>query len=460
MKWGAHEVDGRIAAKAAVKIRAALRQSIDAKRVFELYKESDPAITDNEAQDNARARAWAMLNIRINNNALITALMRTWAEGFLLGEDSAREAIREAREAKKALAGEVDWANWKAGDRATALLIQPPNAFKRLLEKQGVAIKGLDKTGYDRVGTALSRSLRLGLSGTSAAREISNAIGDPSRALTIAITETNRAVSLGAMKTYKEAHLEKMEWAAIDPCPECAQNDGQVIDIGGTFNSGAQQPPAHPHCRCALLPVIPDYETNEAGVVNIIPPETPVPTLSGRIIAKDDLDVESNFQVFRGMDLDAKDLEALEQYTQFEYHDINAELREGISGNRYVPKLDKIMRESPGLPVDTITFRGVSNGPQGDFAKELLSKPIGTVFSDKGYTSTSFDREVAERFSAGWKDSVLLEIKNPAGQKGISVEALVDNPDSTGEYEWLLPRGTKFKIVGKTDSVIQVEIVK
>lgn len=274
MIWGAHEVDGRIAARAAVKLRAALRQSIDAKRLFQLYKESDPIVTDNEAQDNARARAWAMINMLPNNQALINALMYLWAEAFVLGEDSAKDAIRQARELKKAPEEGVDWANWKPGDRASALLITPPKAFQSLLSRSGVAIRGLDKTGYDRVGTALARSIRLGLGDTNAAKLINDAIGDPARALTIAITETNRAVSLGAMKTYREAGLEKMEWETSDPCPECVQNQGQIVQIGGTFNSGAQQPPAHPNCRCALLPVIPDYETNEAGVVDVAPTVT------------------------------------------------------------------------------------------------------------------------------------------------------------------------------------------
>jgi len=279
MIWGAHEVDGRIAARAAVKLRAALRQSIDAKRLFQLYRESDPLTTDNEAQDNARARAWAMINMLPNNQAVINALMYLWAEAFVLGEDSANEALRQAREAKKAPETGVDWANWKPGDRASALLITPPKAFQSLLSRSGVAIRGLDKTGYDRVGTALSRSIRLGLGDTNAAKLINDAIGDPARALTIAITETNRAVSLGAMKTYREAGLEKMEWAVSDPCPECAQNSGQVVEIGGTFNSGAQQPPAHPNCRCALLPVLPEYETNELGVRDVMTPTTGAETM-------------------------------------------------------------------------------------------------------------------------------------------------------------------------------------
>jgi hypothetical protein len=44
------------------------------------------------------------------------------------------------------------------------------------------------------------------------------------------------------------------------PCEKCAQNIGQVVELGSSFNSGQIQPPAHPHCRCNLLPEIPDYE--------------------------------------------------------------------------------------------------------------------------------------------------------------------------------------------------------
>jgi hypothetical protein len=62
-----------------------------------------------------------------------------------------------------------------------------------------------------------------------------------------------------------------MEWAVSDPCPECAINSGAVVNIGSTFPSGANQPPAHPHCRCALLPVIPEFEPNANGVVDIAP---------------------------------------------------------------------------------------------------------------------------------------------------------------------------------------------
>jgi hypothetical protein len=272
MNIGAHKADVRIATNNARKIQAALRQGIDAKRVIAAYRKSQPNATKNPAADRARARAWAMLNMRINNEPLLEVLQRTWAEGFVLGEAYGDEAIARAREAKKADNPDyIDWDNWRPGDAATATLLRPPGAFQELLGRARVTIKDLDQTGYDRVGTALADSIAQGLSDTRSARLINDAIGNPARALSIAITETNRAMSQGAISRYKAAKLEQMEWEVSDPCPTCAMNANQVIEIGGTFNSGAQMPPAHPHCRCVLLPVIPEFEPDANGVVDVMP---------------------------------------------------------------------------------------------------------------------------------------------------------------------------------------------
>jgi SPP1 gp7 family putative phage head morphogenesis protein len=267
MRAGAHNADVRIAVINSRKIQAALRQGIDAKRVLAAYRKTQPNVSDKPVQDRARARAWAMLNMRINNEPLIEVLQRTLAEGFVLGEAYGNEEIARAREAKKAANDYIDWDNWRPGDAATATLLRPPKAFQELLGRARVTIKDLDQTGYDRVGTALADSIEQGLSDTRAARLINDAIGSPSRALTIAITETNRAMSQGAISRYQAAKLEQMEWSTSDPCPECAMNSGQVIDIGGTFNSGAQMPPAHPHCRCTAFLMPPDRGLNDAEYI-------------------------------------------------------------------------------------------------------------------------------------------------------------------------------------------------
>lgn len=274
MNSGAHNADVRIATNNARKIQAALRQGVDAKRVIAAYRRTNPHTSKNLAQDRARARAWAMLNMRINNEPLLEILQRTWADGFALGQAYGDEQIARAREATKAASDYVDWDNWKPGDAATATLLRPPKAFQELLGRARVTIKDLDQTGYDRVGTALADSIEQGLSDTRAAKLINDAIGSPARALSIAITETNRAMSYGAISRYKAAKLEQMEWATSDPCPICAMNSGAKVNIGSTFPSGAEMPPAHPHCRCAILPVIPEFAENEHGVVDVIKPAT------------------------------------------------------------------------------------------------------------------------------------------------------------------------------------------
>ena len=259
---GALKADGRLAAKNAVKIRAALRQVVDFKRVFNKYQETMPQPTDNPAQDRTRARSWIMLNVYINDEPLRLAVTRAWQEAFILGEVAADEWLRKTREAKKADDIEVNWDTWKPGDVDTAINIKN---FQKYLAKVNADsyFKKFNKETVVNLGTALSDSIAAGLDAESAAVMIGQHVASPSRALTIAITEQNRAMSFSSIERYKEAGLQKMEWAVSDPCDICAKNDGQVIQIGQSFASGDQQPPAHPHCRCVLLPVIPGMEDDD-----------------------------------------------------------------------------------------------------------------------------------------------------------------------------------------------------
>jgi SPP1 gp7 family putative phage head morphogenesis protein len=273
---GALKADGRIAAKNAVKIRAALHQVTDFKRVFDKYQETQPQPTDNTAQDRTRARSWLILNVYLNDEPLRQTVMRAWAEAYVLGQTAADEWIKKTKEANKADDIEVNWDNWKPGDKATALLLNPTKGFEAYLQSTGGAsyFKKFNKETIVNLGTALSDSIALGLDAESAAVMIGRHVASPSRALTIAITEQNRAMSFGSIERYKEAGLQKMEWAVSDPCDVCAKNDGQVIVIGQTFASGDAQPPAHPHCRCVLLPVIPGMEDEPEipGATMVVPP--------------------------------------------------------------------------------------------------------------------------------------------------------------------------------------------
>jgi hypothetical protein len=271
------DADARIAAKNAVKVVAALRQTFDAKATYERYLSTQPAKSDNPAQDRARARAWAILNVNPNMQSLNTVMQRLLAEGYVTGEAFADEQLRIARELKKADDIYVDWANWKPGDRAAALLLRPPNAFQQLLQSQGITLKEMSQTTVRDIGNAIADAVDLGMSAERSAKNIMRQVASPARALSIAITEQNRAISYATINRYKEAGLEKMEWEVSNPCDKCAPNANQVVQIGGTFNSGNTQPPAHPHCRCVLIPVLPTFEDEQMTGATLVTPPTPTP---------------------------------------------------------------------------------------------------------------------------------------------------------------------------------------
>jgi hypothetical protein len=276
MTWErALEADARLAARNALLIRAALRQQFDAERAFEGYARTMPDTNLSLPQQRLRARAWAIVNIRPNLEPLKEVLARIWAQGYALGDTAAREALLEAKEAQKAEAqGIVDWSKWKPGDAVAALLLKPPRAFQELFQSQGITFKGFSDTTLTEIGNALGEAIHLGLDAKQSAKLIANHVASPARALSIAITEQNRAISQATVNRYKDAGLQQHEWLVFDPCVTCAKNANIKENIGAPFPSGDTQPPAHPHCRCVLAPVIPGFDdpANTAGSIVTAPP--------------------------------------------------------------------------------------------------------------------------------------------------------------------------------------------
>lgn len=78
----------------------------------------------------------------------------------------------------------------------------------------------------------------------------------PRRALNIARTETATAQEAGSLAYYKAAGVPRKKWSDHDGCPICKANAAQgPIKIGEAFQSGHQHAPAHPACRCTIIPV-------------------------------------------------------------------------------------------------------------------------------------------------------------------------------------------------------------
>ena len=184
MTLGVHQVDGRIAANAAVKIRAALKKSVDAKKVILDYALTHPVKSDNPAQDRARARAWAMHNVTLDQTTLELILKKHYADMYVTGVLSTYDAYGKASRSKKAvktpphnwadawavhaLSNAVNWDTWKPGNEAAAALLKPPGGLEKLLN--GIKIQSLDmkKSSYDLLGSQLADGIAIGASPVAA----------------------------------------------------------------------------------------------------------------------------------------------------------------------------------------------------------------------------------------------------------------------------------------------------
>lgn len=119
--------------------------------------------------------------------------------------------------------------------------------------------------------------------------------------------------------------------------------------------------------------------------------------------------------------------------------------------------IDAAIRRSPPLPNDVTVFRGSAQG--------LAVKPGSTV-RDKGFVSTSASPKVAKKFSKASHDTgggkgggaTLFRIKVPKGKRGLWMPKL--GGSYANEKEFLLPRGSKFKVtrVTKSDGVRYVDM--
>lgn len=263
------DIDGafvRTAASKAEAIRKGLRKSVDANDIIRIWKQSHPT-PDNVTANSARA--WAQVNIIPDSRTLNEALAPVYAAGWVLGEQAAlsataRQQLRKAAPTETPLtyALSIDWKKWKPGNAAAAELVKPKGGLQKLLDNRGVVIKEINKTTLNRIGTILADGLAKGLGDSVIAKGIELVLADPRRALAIANTEMNAAMSQASMKTYNDLSVENVEWLVIEPCDICAENEDIIVPIGQPFPTGDTEPPAHPNCRCSIAPVVDEGPDN------------------------------------------------------------------------------------------------------------------------------------------------------------------------------------------------------
>jgi phage-related protein (TIGR01555 family) len=123
----------------------------------------------------------------------------------------------------------------------------------------------------------------------------------------------------------------------------------------------------------------------------------------------------------------------------------SAALRQGKEGDQSRKIKDILSRTAS--PSRTV-YRGVT----GEYARKLQSMDVGDTTKEKGFASTSMNREVAESFA---KNGVIMKISVPSGYgKSLSIGYISLKPE---EQEVLLNSNVTFRLVKKTGKELTFE---
>lgn len=215
---------------------------------------ADRWLTARKSVDTTDARTWLSGQDVEMSVALAGILAGIYSDGYVVGQVSADSVLGGTT---------VDWGGWTPGDIEAAnevLGIDGGVGLDQLLSSSSVTISSIQANRLDDLAKVLAAALEAGDSADTLAADLESILADPSWAYMVAQTEMTRAVSAATQATYLRNGIESNEWAtAADQrvCPVCDGNaaDGPVR-IGVSFDSGDSAPPAHPSCRCALMPDI------------------------------------------------------------------------------------------------------------------------------------------------------------------------------------------------------------
>lgn len=129
-----------------------------------------------------------------------------------------------------------------------------------LLVSLAKRVTSVDQVTKDEIERLTKQGAQEGWSTDELAKRIREHGGAASRSRSVAIarTESTSAYSQGSLLAYKESGVVSgVEWlTAGDPCDICDPLNGQVVALDKEFPGDIPYPPAHPMCRCVLLPVV------------------------------------------------------------------------------------------------------------------------------------------------------------------------------------------------------------
>lgn len=256
-RWPAWTVDQQIAQAYTATILAALSAGLTTTAATTLATRW----LDAAATGVRDARAWLKRQGLRLTERLTRPLSNLYTEAIAAGTRSA-QAVAEHPAPRLAVSITADWGAWTPGDPEAARLVLSADGLdvrlQRLLDQFGITIKSIADRRFDELAAVLADGLETGKGPDEIAQALTALTGDRAKAYQIAVTETARALSAASVAEYEDAGIATKGWLNADDqdvCPICRENeDAGDIPLDEPFPSGEPFPPAHPGCRCAVIP--------------------------------------------------------------------------------------------------------------------------------------------------------------------------------------------------------------
>jgi hypothetical protein len=294
------------------------------------------------------------------------------------------------------------------------------------------------------------------------------------------------------MDAYQNTTAEEyMILATLDrkTCEICGDQDTKHYMIKDA-KVGVNMPPFHPNCRCTTVVYFGDeddmpeerkmrdengksvkteymsYDEWKKKYVDKVDDmgynisEKAERNIEYKVLDKEGISrlQEQSNSIYQTFNSDER--EALSEYTQGGYADINRDLADGIE-NYYEKFLNSAMDKFK-LNEDIITYRGTNE-------KYYQNYKVGDIFNGKVFYSSSLNYEQAKIFAedaAYYSDyqnkGVVLEIKVPKNTKCLYIGKNTNYaPDGVtiNEYELLLSNKTNYKVISMSEDRICLEVV-
>jgi ADP-ribose pyrophosphatase YjhB (NUDIX family) len=269
--WHGWTLDRKTAAHWAPRVRDSVKAAVPKAKARDMGRDY---LADHPEQDgsapgkrdrNKAAAAWVLAWLASHGITLVpsSTAEAIAVDGYAIGAVSAQHQVTGQPPGKTAPGGR-DSAFDRVGEAGLAaelaLLLRGGNGAEAAAEIVAEAIAG----GY-------ANALAIILAGTDAdwadsqdtldelGDLLSDALADEDTAVTLVGTQINIYTGLSAHDYYMQNSVTLVNWVT-DPsksgvCPVCVANEAASPQTNGQpWPSGDVSPPAHPNCRCQLLP--------------------------------------------------------------------------------------------------------------------------------------------------------------------------------------------------------------